>query len=107
MLLAISVPPRCIIAAAGNLPVKPSPFSLVIRQRTRQACHAEFWPEDYPVAKVIAKIESTEALDNLDEITDAADGIMVARGDLGVEVPLCEVTLMKGVFACRIVDDFA
>jgi pyruvate kinase len=43
----------------------------------------------------------------LDEITDAADGIMVARGDLGVEVPLGEVTLMKGVFACRIVDDFA
>ena len=42
-------------------------------------------------ASVVAKIENKIALDNLTEIIVASDGIMVARGDLGVEVPLREV----------------
>jgi len=42
-------------------------------------------------AKVISKIETKRALDNLDEIIEYSDGIMVARGDLGVEISLEEV----------------
>ncbi len=52
--------------------------------RVRQAisnCGAE-----YLRTPIIAKLERPEALDNLDEILDAADGVMVARGDLGVEM---------------------
>jgi pyruvate kinase len=46
-------------------------------------------------AGVIAKIEKPEALLELDQIIDLADGVMVARGDLGVEVPFDQVPLIQ------------
>lgn len=54
-------------------------------------------------AKVIAKIEKPEAIDNIDAIIAVTDGIMVARGDLGVEMPLEEVPLLQKMIArkCR------
>jgi pyruvate kinase len=44
---------------------------------------------------VIAKVEKPQAVDNLQEIVDVFDGIMVARGDLGVELPLEQVPLVQ------------
>ncbi|HRE76131.1 MAG: pyruvate kinase [Flavobacteriales bacterium] len=46
-------------------------------------------------AKVIAKIEKPEALEEIDDIIHESDGLMVARGDLGVEIPLQNVPLIQ------------
>lgn len=44
---------------------------------------------------IIAKIERPEAVDNIEEILDVVDGIMIARGDLGIETPVSEVPLIQ------------
>jgi pyruvate kinase len=57
-----------------------------VRRAARELGHEPF---------VIAKIERSRALDRLDEILDAADGVMIARGDLGVEVPIERIALVQ------------
>lgn len=54
-------------------------------------------------SRVIAKIEKPEAIDNIDAIIEVTDGIMVARGDLGVEVPMEDVPVLQKMIVkkCR------
>src|SRR4051795_180658 len=59
--------------------------------------------EEDRIVPVIAKIEKPQAVDNLPEIVAAFDGIMVARGDLGVELPLEQVPIVqkRAIELCR------
>ena len=55
----------------------------------------EFLKERNADIPIIAKIEKHEALDNIGEILDAVDGVMIARGDLGIEIPIEKVPMAQ------------
>ncbi|WP_250443421.1 pyruvate kinase [Actinotalea sp. C106] len=66
-----------------------------VRSAADYADVARIMTEEGRTVPVIAKVEKPQAVENLAEIVDAFDGIMVARGDLGVELPLEQVPLVQ------------
>lgn len=74
-------------------------FDYIAASFTRSAGYFR-GPEDLgraplPPHEYIAKIENAEGVNNIDEIIRVTDGIMVARGDMGVEIPLEEVPVLQ------------
>jgi len=61
----------------------------------------DFMEQQHTRVPIIAKIEKHEALNNIDEIITVADGVMVARGDLGVEIPLERVPIAQKYIILR------
>lgn len=57
--------------------------------------------DHWPPVSIIAKLEKPEALEHLDEILDAADGVMIARGDLGVELPPEQVPAAQKIITTK------
>lgn len=74
------------VDAVGESFVQGPDDMLALRKAASQAGHTPF---------VIAKIERSMALENIDAILEVVDGIMVARGDLGVEVPIEEIAVVQ------------
>ncbi len=54
-----------------------------------------------PHCKIVAKVESRQAIHNIDAIIEAADGIMIARGDMGVAIPIYEVPIVQKQIICK------
>lgn len=68
--------------------------------RQLKALIRELTPAGQPLIPVMAKIEKPQALENLSEIVAEADAVMVARGDLGIEIPAEEVPIAQKQIIC-------
>ena len=66
-----------------------------VRQARDLAQLRELFPQTGPRPLVIAKIEDQEAVHHLEEIVRSADAVMVARGDLGIELPYEELPIIQ------------
>jgi pyruvate kinase len=55
----------------------------------------KYLPSDSPKVKIIAKIENREGIKNINGIIRVSDGVMVARGDMGISVPIYEVPMIQ------------
>jgi len=71
------------------------PQDIVEAKAHIQQLQSELGHEHVESVPLIAKLEKPEAIEHLDEIMKVADGVMVARGDLGVEMPLEQVPLIQ------------
>jgi pyruvate kinase len=73
-----------------------------VRERRDLEQLREFLRERRSKARIIAKIEDQEAITNLNEIVEESDGLMVARGDLGIECPYEELPIIqrRAVMTC-------
>jgi pyruvate kinase len=71
-------------------------FALSFVRRAKDVLHLRAWLEENGAdTPIIAKIEKPEALDCIDDIVAVSDGLMVARGDLGIEAPAEEVPMAQ------------
>ena len=70
-------------------------FDFIVRSKEDVLQIREILKEHNSKIQIISKIESLQGIQNLEEIIEVSDGIMVARGDMGVEIPMEEVPIIQ------------